>query len=369
MKTSTKLYFILAFSFSANTFAQVAKVVDSPGGTVISTIGGNEIPHSTSILDIRSTNKGVLFPRMTTANRDAITVPQAGLLVYNTSTNQFNYHNGSSWQAASFGNQWGVNGSVLHHGGHVGIGTSAMTNQFTFLTVRGNLGGGNLEGMFVDASSTTGKSFYGYAIDGIPRAYHYYDGNSSKWHLTVNGGPRITVLSDGSVGIGTTTPTYGYKLSVDGGFYLNGGAFITGGAVIGSNLTVDGSAYVQNNLTVYGDARVKGSKGVAYNASDSQNLRIYRFNSGNFTINTGPHGSTTGAIAFEGGFTSTPYVIVGDIEASSGSAGELNRVILVLSGCSLNTSTGVTTCNAKLINTDNVAVNYEISWNCIAIGY
>ena len=145
MKISTKLYLGLAFYFSVNiAFAQVAKVVDTPGGTVISTIGGNEIPHSTSILDIRSTNKGVLLPRMTTANRDVISVPQAGLLIYNTSTNQFNYHNGSSWQAASFGNQWGVNGSILHHSSQVGVGTANMTNANTYLTVRGKLGGTNL---------------------------------------------------------------------------------------------------------------------------------------------------------------------------------------------------------------------------------
>ncbi|HEY1053839.1 MAG TPA: hypothetical protein VGE24_01855, partial [Emticicia sp.] len=83
MRTSTKLYLSLTFYLSIHiAFAQTAKVVDTPGGTVISTIGGNEIPHSTAILDIRSSNKGVLFPRMTTANRDVISVPTAGLLIY-----------------------------------------------------------------------------------------------------------------------------------------------------------------------------------------------------------------------------------------------------------------------------------------------
>ncbi|GAB3516973.1 hypothetical protein [Emticicia fontis] len=139
MKTFTKIYLSLAFSLVESiVFAQNVKMTDSPNGTVISNAGGTDIPLSSSILDIRSTNKGILLPRMTTTNRDAISSPQPGLLVYNTSTNQFNYYGGSSWQVASLGNQWGVNGSSLYHTGQVGIGTSTMTNANTSLTVKGN---------------------------------------------------------------------------------------------------------------------------------------------------------------------------------------------------------------------------------------
>ncbi|MBA4852130.1 hypothetical protein [Emticicia sp. BO119] len=368
MKTSTKLYLCFAFILSGNIiFAQTAKVVDTPDGTVISTIGGNEIPHSTAILDIRSTNKGILLPRMTTANRDVISVPTAGLLIYNTSTNQFNYHNGSSWQVASLGNQWGVNGSVLHHSGQVGVGTSTMTNANTFLTVRGNLGGTNLEGMYIDASSTTGKAFYGYSVNDSSRAYHYYDGSTSKWNLAMGGLDRITVTSSGFVGIGTTSPTY--RLSVGGSTYISGGAYIASTSFIGDYLEVDGSIYGYNNLSVSGVATIKGGKGVAYNASSSQNLRIFRFTTDYIHVALAAHASTSTTVTFAGGFTSTPYVMVGDIDLSGGTAGELHRVILVLSGCSLNTTNGDTTCNAKLINTDNSSLDYSIRWNCVAIGY
>ncbi|HLO43642.1 MAG TPA: hypothetical protein VK175_04860 [Leadbetterella sp.] len=77
--------------------AQNTKAVDSPSGVVISNAGGTDIPNSASILDIRSTNKGVLIPRMTTIERDAIVLPIAGLMIYNSSTNRFNFWNGSSW--------------------------------------------------------------------------------------------------------------------------------------------------------------------------------------------------------------------------------------------------------------------------------
>jgi hypothetical protein len=58
------------------------------------TAGGND---ASAIVDIRSTTRGFLPPRMTTAQRDAIASPAAGLLVYNTTTNAWNGWNGTSW--------------------------------------------------------------------------------------------------------------------------------------------------------------------------------------------------------------------------------------------------------------------------------
>ena len=46
---------------------------------------GTTTPDASSVLEIYSINKGVLVPRMTSAQRDAITNPANGLLVYNTS--------------------------------------------------------------------------------------------------------------------------------------------------------------------------------------------------------------------------------------------------------------------------------------------
>ncbi|MBS1611533.1 MAG: collagen-like protein [Bacteroidetes bacterium] len=42
----------------------------------------------------------MLVPRMSTSQRNAILSPSNGLLIYNTSTNQFNYFDGSAWQTA-----------------------------------------------------------------------------------------------------------------------------------------------------------------------------------------------------------------------------------------------------------------------------
>ncbi len=60
----------------------------------------NTTAHPSAMLDVISINKGALVPRMTTIQRDAIASPATGLLIYNTTTNQFNYYNGIAWTMA-----------------------------------------------------------------------------------------------------------------------------------------------------------------------------------------------------------------------------------------------------------------------------
>jgi len=66
------------------------------------TIGcGTSTPSEKSLLDLTSTTKGFLPPRMTTVQRDAITSVPAGLMIYNTTTNKLNFYNGSAWEAVT----------------------------------------------------------------------------------------------------------------------------------------------------------------------------------------------------------------------------------------------------------------------------
>ncbi len=58
---------------------------------------GTTSPNIASELDINSTSKGVLFPRMTNAQMLSISNPTAGLQVYNTNANCMYYYNGTSW--------------------------------------------------------------------------------------------------------------------------------------------------------------------------------------------------------------------------------------------------------------------------------
>ena len=77
--------------------------------------------------------------------------------------------------------------------------------------------------------------------------------------------------------------------------------------------------------------------------------------------------SAEGSIIFGGNFTSAPKVLVWDIDVAGGSAGELYRVQLVLYCCKVDNAIN-SSCKARLLNTSPNAVNYTITWNCVAIG-
>lgn len=51
----------------------------------------NAVSDPSALLDLSSTSKGLLIPRMTTVQRDAILAPATGLLIYNKTTSGFNY--------------------------------------------------------------------------------------------------------------------------------------------------------------------------------------------------------------------------------------------------------------------------------------
>ncbi len=61
---------------------------------------GTTAPQANAALDVASTSKGFLLPRMTTAQRNAIlpiAVADAGLLIYNLDTKTYNFWNGTQW--------------------------------------------------------------------------------------------------------------------------------------------------------------------------------------------------------------------------------------------------------------------------------
>ncbi len=65
---------------------------------------GTKTPAPSAILEMKSTTKGVLTPRMTKAQRDAISAPATGLLIYQTDNDPgFYYHNGFGWFGMSNG--------------------------------------------------------------------------------------------------------------------------------------------------------------------------------------------------------------------------------------------------------------------------
>lgn len=67
--------------------------VDSSGRVGL----GTNTPNASAALDITSTTRGLLVPRMTTTQRDAISSPANGLIIYNTTVNKFQGCAAGAW--------------------------------------------------------------------------------------------------------------------------------------------------------------------------------------------------------------------------------------------------------------------------------
>jgi hypothetical protein len=52
---------------------------------------------ASALLEVQSTTKGFLPPRMTTTQKNAIATPAAGLVVYDSTTNKLACYNGTTW--------------------------------------------------------------------------------------------------------------------------------------------------------------------------------------------------------------------------------------------------------------------------------
>jgi hypothetical protein len=119
---------------------------------------GTNTPHPTALLELYSTSKGLLIPRMTQAERDAISSPATGLLIYQTdNTPGFYYWNGTAWIP------------IL----------SSSSGSGLFWSLTGN--------------SITGTEFLGTT-------------NAQPLVIRTNNTERMRVTASGDVGIGTTTP-------------------------------------------------------------------------------------------------------------------------------------------------------------------
>ncbi len=60
----------------------------------------NSTPDNSAMLDVKSTGKGLLPPRMTTTQMNGITSPATGLMIYNTTLHSICWFNGNSWEIA-----------------------------------------------------------------------------------------------------------------------------------------------------------------------------------------------------------------------------------------------------------------------------
>jgi hypothetical protein len=92
----------------------------------------------------------------------------------------------------------------------VGIGRDFRISGNEVFGIRYVGGANDYGGMYVETAHAQGWPFYGYATNGSFRAWTYYNGTTSDWHL-YNAGIRLTVPNEGGLRIG---PSANYSLVI-----------------------------------------------------------------------------------------------------------------------------------------------------------
>ena len=109
-----------------------------------------------------STTSGFLLPQLTTTQRNAISNPATGLQVFNTTTNEIEFYNGSTWQAVAGGNvNSGTTGQVAYYAatGTTLSGSSTVSVGSSGITLNGvNVGISNSNAFAIGSSSVLGLS-------------------------------------------------------------------------------------------------------------------------------------------------------------------------------------------------------------------
>jgi hypothetical protein len=167
-------------------------------------------PHHSALLDVSSTTKGVLFPRLTTFDRTSIPGPAIGLTVFDTDTNSYWVYRGDvngGWREilVDLDKVWQLSGTHIYNlnNGNVGIGTNNPQEKLSVNAVNPNI---------QLLNSNVSKGFLGVNNHDISLGT-YNNNTTGNLLLKTKGLDRIKIDENGLVGIGTTTGTAALNLN------------------------------------------------------------------------------------------------------------------------------------------------------------
>jgi hypothetical protein len=319
---------------------------------------GTIAPEESAVLDLTSTNKGFLMPRMTSEEKNYIKNPAKGLMVYQTNeASGYYFYNGTQWKPLSENDQksiaidpndWSFGGNTPPTGSYVGTnGSSAeplilkasgvRTGFFnssgaTFLGANAGVlttGGSNTAvGGSALSSNTTGTNNTAIGANALrvsTAADNTSIGSASLYSNT---------LGSGNVAIGTaslfTNVDGNYNTAIGGqAARLNQSGsnnFALGYAALYSNVTGSGNTALgpnalRSNASGSGNTALGGDAG--YAATGSNNVFLGSSAGYNSTGNNQLYiANTNTATPLIYGDFAAKYVTIGDVPASAAKRGD-----------------------------------------------
>ena len=189
-------------------------------------------PNPSAMLDVSATNKGMLIPRMTSAQRVAIASPATGLMVFDTDINSFYTYNGAAagWAQINYWTNTGFNSTDIYNTNsrNVGIGTTNPITKLTVQTLTNSYG----------VTQTDGTVTVGTYI-GASEGWLGTRSNHPLTFFTNDGGQQMTLAVNGNVGIGNNSPANRLQIG-------NGGGFGGYDFAIGDKSSSNGMAFLQS---------------------------------------------------------------------------------------------------------------------------
>ena len=204
-------------------------------------------PDTSAMLDIKSTTKGILVPRMTSVQRAAIKTPAKGLLVYDSSTTTFWYHNGVAWNELTGGGAsgWTLTGNTNVNPANNFIGTKDNTPLVFKIN---NTPAGRL-----DTSSNTSYGFAALASNPVARNIVAI-GDSALYHQSINNNGQYENTAVGSNALFSNTSGYGNTAVGHKAMYTNGTGAIIGNDEGTRNTALGDQALYANTKGLYNTA-------------------------------------------------------------------------------------------------------------------
>ncbi len=253
----------------------------------INTDGSN--PHTSAMLDIKSTTKGLLIPRMTSAQRIAIASPATGLIVYQTDGTTGLYMNNGTPASPVWANVFTSGSGALS-----GSGTAtqvAFWNGASSLSSNSNLYWDNTNNRLGIGTTTP---YYPLEITGNSlRIGNFENTSNNGTNFAVHGsanvagtGNRVGLKGEGQYGDVSNFGVWGTGTGGTTAYGIFGTA--TGGTTNWAGYFSSGNVHVQNKLGI-------GTLNPTYTLDVTDNLtRTGNFeNTGTSGTNYGVYGSAT----------------------------------------------------------------------------
>jgi hypothetical protein len=298
--------------------------------------------NSSSMLDVSSTTKGMLLPRMTSSQRSAINTPAEGLIVYDTDTRGFWYYNNNVWNEIPKSAEGGsltlpFAGSVSFAGKVFSITNTNTSNGATGLHGKTDIGSGvnpaftmgawgdNSTGAGVAGTSNSGIGSYGFSFQNYG-VYGYTTNASYSGIYGTHAGNGQGVKGEVS---GTGAGVNGVSSAVNG-IGVKGESTNGGYAVYGKNSTGSGIP-VALTVGVWGDnSNGAGVVGTSNNGAGTYGYSVNNNGSYGFTSGIGYAGVYGTRInngpAVMGDIYAAGYAIYGKSNSISGKAGLFENI-------------------------------------------